>query len=104
VTRSVEASGLVCTTCMQVSQPGGRCGCPVRSHTTSAAQQRIYDWHRALDQRDLFRRVAEGLTQARPLIGIQQNNVEATAARRQLLELCVAIADEYGHEVRHGGR
>lgn len=34
--------------------------------------------------------------------GEQQNNFAATVARRQLLELCVRIADQFGHEVRRG--
>lgn len=31
MTRSVEDNGLVCTTCNQVTRPGGLCGCQKKS-------------------------------------------------------------------------
>jgi hypothetical protein len=84
----VEASGLVCTTCNQVTRPGGECGCPAyvpaeaKAYGTASAE---LEW--------VMRRIGEPC-----------NNFAVTRERRKLIELCVAIADEHGHEVRHGGR
>jgi len=49
-----------------------------------------------------FHAAAISLDKARDYLPLMQNDFSATAARRALIELCVRIADEYGHEVRHG--
>lgn len=52
----------------------------------------------------MYRCLVADLEEARPFLGRMQNNFEATAARRKLLELVVQLSAEYGHEVRHGDR
>ena len=46
-----------------------------------------------------FRAAAISLDTAREYLPLMQNDFEATAARRALIETCVKVADEYGHEV-----
>lgn len=51
-----------------------------------------------------YRCLAQDLEEILPDLRRNQNSFALSAARRKVLELCVRIADEYGHEVRHGSR
>lgn len=53
---------------------------------------------------DMYRLLDLHLNWAERHLSEMQNNFEATVQRRRVLERCVRIADQYGHEVRHGGR